>query len=382
MLDDTLPDEEIIDADMTQRMVNGHMCCAGDVAFVLNARLALTRNPHYTSQCVRDFPTFRIPDAWYHEGTISGMSVRAIYDTLEGLLWVVDGNVFSKEQRTAQWFAEMREMVHLIKHRTYYLCTNILTDESHDAPAYVEPAPIKRPVLPLEGEDSDPESDEERLMPDDSDVQKGTRTNVSFVHEMNSMFWHLDQIMQEFYALKLGPFYTESLKMVRTHVIEAMPSQVDALIAFRRSFEYDLACNEADRRIFHSRQPLRLTVDSRTILINKRPTLVDEDSIPKTKEALFTKRPNEVERYRLNVDAAFAYWCQKHGGNMLGRLPIKRIRANGTYGFTDPRTGITTQSLSLLGAYMACVSQRDDKTVFVHSDAPGFPAKRVKLLLT
>lgn len=368
--DGTLPPAPV-EGDMTPRNVDGQVVCAGDLAFVLNARLALARAPHFSAQRVRDFRVFVIPDAWHHSDTISGMSVRALWDTLEGLLWVVDGNVHSTVARSPEWFNELRELRELIRHRAYYLCETPLDADSHDVLEYRE-VPKVCPVE-IRGEDSDSDGDFIPL-PIITDVV--TQSNEAFVHDFNSMLWHLDEIMSQRNSLTFAPPVALSLKHVRTKIIAAQRDNIPALVGFRRQFEYDLACNEADRRVFYRRQPNR-KADSRTILLNKRLNLVNEELIPKTVEAFFNK--HEITLYRLNTDAAFAFWC-KEEGIALSKLPIFRIRANGTYGYTN-KQGLTTESDTLIGAYLACVEDREEKFIIVPSDIRGFPAKRIKLMI-
>lgn len=223
------------------------------------------------------------------------------------------------------------------------------------------------------------------------EANRTLHTNSAFVWDFNSMLTHVDTQLRGYDAL-IFEDEDPPLAPMREKVLTNLAGEaiLQPFVTFRRAYEYDLACNEADRRIFMRRNPLRTVVISRTILANKRDTLVNEDTIPKTWDELFNG--TDLMSYRLNTDAAlYFYNMQTRDGlmeqlilrgweaerpNELDRPYIIHVRAGNCWAVVHDGFPTVKRCTSLLAAYVVISAMLED--VPVPSDAALVP-KRLRL---
>jgi len=92
--------------------------CLADLMWRVNAHIAAggPAAPHPLGQgkTVKDFTTFRLVEP-IHDHVIRDMDVCALKDTLETIVWVLHGDLFTSDERGERWFAEMAEMLEQVR---------------------------------------------------------------------------------------------------------------------------------------------------------------------------------------------------------------------------------------------------------------------------
>lgn len=370
--------------------------CVADMMWICNAHIAMHRNPIYTmTERVTHFTTFKIPENFVHDAPISSMDCRAMFDTLEALNWKLDGNLFCHDERTPEWFAECRRILELLRHRAYYLAINTLDNEVHNMPEYIIKTPnSKRLCVGRESDDElEPEMGIDEL--EQQATLETTRVRDAFVWDFNSRFMHIDLILHACEGLVFIPA-KPLVAAMRQRIADRVNRSItfEPLMDCRMEFEYNLACNEADRRIFQRKEPLSFDASARTILLRKQDSLVDETDIPADIMAYF--KTQDKDMYRMNLDAALYFIATTANHNFIDMLVLKnwevtrpvlttpriiRVRARNTWGVVSEWPTVY-ECNSLVAAYVVCENEFKRKNMpfeMTGPSRPNLPSQRIPL---
>jgi hypothetical protein len=298
--------------------------CPLDLMFVINARFC---DRHFDmTRTTRDFVRFRLPEQHeFGEEAISSMDCRQLRDTLELLTWKVDGNPYCTDVRDSEWFADLRTMLELIRHRAYYLVvSNVEDDDVVNMEEYqVNKANKTRQeiALALPSGDSDDEGDgEDWDIVEDCVTAKHRNTNVAFVWDFNSMITHVDIICKaacNHFGMDPATDRPANLGELRKErILSKMPKVVD-ILRHRREYEFELCCNEADKRIYARRAIYDQRPSARAVLASKNNRYVEDEHMPKTPLEMMSRGTSKA-MFRMNMDSAFTYMNRTEVSRLLG----------------------------------------------------------------
>jgi len=360
-----------------------------------NAKLARHR-PRLPPKGVDDYALFVIPDNFRHDGPFGEMSTRGLFDTLEALLWLLDGNARSTVDRTPAWFAECKDMLEQVRQRAYDLATAPHAIEEVDMQEYRLVAPRQSRAV-VEARDTDDEEEAEDLGDLEAmAAESAVHTNGNFAWDFDSMLTCADTALRGLDRLRVVADERVSLKATRKKLIEHV--QNDALrpdfLIYRLGYEYELTCNTADMRIFERKQPLAVRPSAKTAVIAKRISLDIDKLIGHDLAKLLEEKDPAV--YRLNMDAAARFASLKglFGVDIFDKLILKDWEARppenlphahilwvraGCFWAVVHKFPDVIRCTSLLAAYL--VVKRTLPELLVPSAEEGFPPQRVTLKL-
>jgi len=250
------------------------------------------------------------------------MNMRDLYDALEGIMWTLDGNLWSTDLRTPAWFAECDQILELARHRAYDLATTTKDPEVHNIQEYVRPVDVsvKRMAVDSDADMFDLNLGELMRV----EKLKTTKANLAFVWDMNSMLSHMDLMLHGMRAIQIEKREI-SVTALRQRVMDevASPALWTALLDNRKAFEYELCCNEADFRIHARKNPLRKNPTAFGVLGYKKPCLVDDPVFPESYDAMFSDT-NAPAMYRMNTDAALCFMTAQSYQNVVKLLILDK----------------------------------------------------------
>ena len=260
----------------------------------------------------QSFALLRVPVAF--DVPILQMTMQQLMKTAQDLMWVFDGDVFSDMERDAEWFQEMEQCLELVRRRAYFLATTVLSEKDHDVLEYVTASAPTNDII-IGDCDSDNETE-------DIDVgallerENKTRTvaNEAWAWDMGYITSHMDVSLMALKCLVRMPVSVEVGTTLRPLIRERNKDTNfwNGLKKFRKTFECNLMCNRADRRIDRRKAPMRPRPTARQVLASKNPNLVHEDRFPGTYIELTRKRPiTERAMYRLNYDALLCFHAKQ-----------------------------------------------------------------------
>jgi hypothetical protein len=373
--------------------------CVADLMWVANAHINMAHSPIHSEQTLEDFPLLQLPGRSLHEGCVSSFDNRALFDAVEGLMWVMDGNLLAAGDRAEAWHDQFHELFHLLQHRAYYLAINTLDTDVHNMEEHRRSKVLAARRVP-EGIDSDDDDFGALDVRAADNPTWETTVGMAFVFDFNSMLSHMELSMRAAAGLTCHWRGDVSTAALRTRVIEVVsnPAHLPALVDFRRAYQHKLEVNRADRRIFFRKEPLRGgKATDRMVLINKHEKLAAEAGIPKTIEDMFIKRVDASARamYRLNTDAALMFLSQQELDGVLQLVVLEdweplpalptpriiRIRAKGTWGVVFAWPDVL-ECRSVMQAYLVLLQEmalRGMDPVWVVNMGRGLPARHMPL---
>ena len=297
--------------------------CDADALWLSNAYILGDRPT--SDKEVDDFDLLRIPVN--REGPIREMGCEALFDVLKMTLWCLDGDLYCTAERGPRWQVQMEELIELIEQRAYFLAKHQLTADLHDMPEYIwqDERPSDRP----RGGDSDDEGAD--LVLDGvvhTEALLSTRVNYAFLWDFNSFLSHAKIQLNALRCIQLTPEQKVDLEKVRDEIIAQVqePSLLQNLLLYRATYEYELECNEADRRYYQRHFPRRKDPAARAILACKGVQFVSSEQHPKlhhptTLAGMFDRARKRY--YRLNCDAALMYLSDQMGDGLIRRIILQ-----------------------------------------------------------
>jgi len=290
-----------------------------DLMWLANARIANANEIPFDPLSLADCPLVKLPAAYAHEGPVCGMDVCALYDTVEGLLHVVDGDLYSTDERTPEWFAELRTLFHVARQRAYFLACNAMDGDVHNEPEFRESRrAARKPSLTMrDGQIA--HHDVSDLVTEDQNALFDA--NPAFVWDFCSRFSHYDLMMRalEKIDVEWGECdYSKACERVLESV--KVDSMKRRFIQDFGEWAHSLAANRADLRIHHRRFPERRNISTwRQILIFKREFLVKDEGRREWDEVF--DRADAV-KYRLACDFALVLYSRQRNQAAVEKLVL------------------------------------------------------------